>query len=271
MKFDMGRAWSEATTMLAANKELLAIIAGIFVFLPSLILGVVAPEIVTGPAEINPNDATAALREFYTTNGLWILLVSIINAVGSLALFALFTENRPTVAQAIMAGARALIPYLAAQILLVVGLAIVIGAPIGLAAAGGGVTAAVLVGLLGLVAFIYVMIKFSLLAPVMVIDGQLNPIKALLASWRATKGNSVRLLAFYVLLLVAVMVVAIIFSMVSGLLVAILGAGTAGLMLGGAINGLLGAIWAVLIVAVVSATYRQLVGPSAAAVSATFE
>lgn len=271
MKFDMGRAWSEATALIAANRELVAIIAGIFVFLPSLVLAVVAPEMITGPAEVHPNDPTAALTEFYTANGIWLLLLSIVNAVGSLALFALFAENRPTVGQAIGTGSRALLPYLGAQILLVIGLSVLIGIPVGLAVAAGGAAAGVLVGLIGLVGFVYLMVKFSMLAPAMVIDGILNPVKALRTSWHSTKGNSLRLFAFYLLLGVAVIVVAIIFGMVSGLFVALLGTGTAALMLGGAINGLLGAVWAVLIVAVLSATYRQLTGPSNGLVAETFE
>ncbi len=271
MKFDMGRAWNEATSMIAANRELVAIIAGIFVFLPSLVLAIVAPEMISGPTEVNPEDPLATMTAFYSENGLWIFLLAIVQAVGSLALFSLFTDGRPTVGDAIKTGAVTLVPYILAQILLVLVIAVVIGVPIGLAVAAGGPAAGALVGILGFVAFIYMMVKFSLLAPVMVIAGVLNPAKALKTSWDVTKGNSIRLLLFYVLLMLAVIVVAVVFGLVSGLLVAMLGTGAVSLMVAGAINGILGAVWAVLIVSVLSASYRQLAGPSATEVSETFE
>ena len=271
MKLDMGNAWSEATRMIAANRELVAIIAGIFVFLPAIVLAVIAPEMAAGPPEINPDDPMTAMTSYYSANGVWIFLLAIINAIGSLALFALFADSRPTVGEAMSTGIKSLLPYLVAQILLVLGLAIVLGLPVALAMAAGGPVAGVLVGILAAVAFIYIMIKFSLLAPAMVIDGFLNPVGALKQSWRATKGNSLRLLLFFFLLGLAVVVVAAVFGLVTGLFVAMLGTGSVAAMIGGALNGLISAIWTVVIVAVLSATYRQLTGPSAAAVSETFE
>lgn len=271
MKLDMGNAWNEATRMISANRELVAIIAGIFVFLPAIVLAVVAPGLAAGPANVNPEDPMGTMRGFYAENGVWFFLVGIINAIGSLSLFALFADNRPTVGDAITSGVKTLLPYLAAQILLVVALAIGLGVPVGLAAAAGGTPVAVVVGIIAAVALIYVMIKFSLLAPAMVIGGILNPVNALKASWNATKGNSLRLLLFYFLLGVAIIVVAAVFGLVTGLFVAMLGTGSVAAMIGGALNGLIGAVWAIVIVAVLSATYRQLTGPSAKSVSETFE
>lgn len=271
MKLDMGSAWNEATSRIAANRELVAIIAGIFVFLPAVVLAVIAPEVASGPTEVNPEDPTAALLEFYSANGIWLAVMAIINAVGSLALFALFADNRPTVGEAITTGGKSLLPYLLAQILVIIGLSIVLGIPVALAVAVGGTAGGVLVGIVAAVALIYVMIKLSLLAPAMVIDGIMNPVAALRASWAATKGNSLRLLLFYALLGIAVIVVALVFGLVTGLFVAMLGTGSAAALLGGVLNGLIGAVWAIVIVAVLSAAYRQLTGPSASSVSATFE
>jgi len=271
MKLDMGNAWSEATGMISANRELVAIIAGIFVFLPTIVLAVIAPEAATGPAEVNPDDPMAAMQAFYSQNGIWLLVIAIINAIGSLALFALFADDRPTVGDAITTGLKTLLPYLAAQILLILGLSIVLGVPVGLATAVGGSAVGVAVGLVAFVAFVYVMIKFSLLAPAMVIGHTLNPVRALRESWNVTKGNSLRLLLFYFLLGVAIVVVAMVFGLITGLFVAMLGTGSIAAMLGGALNGLVSAAWAIVIVAVLSATYRQLSGPSTQSVSETFE
>ncbi|WP_374408872.1 hypothetical protein [Pelagerythrobacter sp.] len=271
MKFDMGRAWNEATALISGNKELLAVIAGIFIFLPNLALALFVPEMMTGPAEVNPEDPTAAMQAFYSEYGVWFGLLTIVQSVGTLSLLALLHDRRPTVGEAMRTGLVTLLPYIAAQLILVVVLSIVLGVPIGLAVAAGGVTGGVLLGLLAFVVFVYVMVKVSLVSPEMVLGANLNPLTALRNSWRLTKGNSLRLFGFYLLLLIGVIVVGAVIGMISGLFVAMLGQNTAGLLVGGALNGLLGAIWSVLLVCVLASVYKQLAGPSAAAVSETFE
>ncbi|RXZ64157.1 hypothetical protein [Pelagerythrobacter rhizovicinus] len=271
MKFDMGRAWNETTAMIGANKELLAVIAGIFIFLPNLALALLVPEMMAGPAEVDPENPMAALQAFYAENGLWFFLLAIIQSVGTLSLLALLHDRRPTVGEAIKTGLVTLIPYIAAQIILVIGLSIVLGIPVGVAAGLGGPAAGVIVGLLAFVVLVYVMVKVSLVSPEMVIGANLNPITALRNSWRLTKGNSLRLFAFYLLLGIGVVVVAIVISMISGLFVAMLGQNTAGLLVGGALSGLIAAIWSVLIVGVLAAVYKQLAGPTPEAVGETFE
>ncbi|AKM06326.1 glycerophosphoryl diester phosphodiesterase membrane domain-containing protein [Pelagerythrobacter marensis] len=271
MKFDMGRAWSEATALLGANKELLAVIAGIFIFLPNLALAMLVPDMMQGPAEVDPENPMATMQAFYAENGIWFFLLAIVQAVGSLSLIAMLHDRRPTVGEAIRTGLVTLLPYLAAQLIVVLGLAIVLGVPVGLAAGVGGAALGVIVGLIAAIALIYIMVKVSLVSPEMVLGGTLNPIAALRNSWRLTKGNSLRLFAFYLLLGIGVAVVAMVIGMVSGLFVAMLGQNTAGLLIGGALNGVLAAIWSVLIVCVIAAVYKQLSGPSTEAVSETFE
>ncbi|WP_338446232.1 hypothetical protein V5F89_00055 [Pelagerythrobacter marensis] len=271
MKFDMGRAWSETTAMLGANKELLAVIAGIFIFLPNLALAMLVPEMMQGPAEVDPENPMATMQAFYAENGIWFFLLAIVQAIGTLSLLALLHDRRPTVGEAIRTGLVTLLPYIAAQLIIMLGVAIVLGVPVGIATGAGGAAAGVVVGLIAAIVLIYIMVKVSLVSPEMVLGGTLNPLTAIANSWRLTKGNSLRLFAFYLLLLIGVGVVAIVIAMISGLFVAMLGQNAAGLLVGGALNGVLAAIWSVLIVCVVAAVYRQLSGPSTEAVSETFE
>jgi hypothetical protein len=271
MKFDMGRAWNEATALVGANKELLAALAGIFVFLPNLALALLVPEMMTGPANVDPENPAAAMQAFYTENGVWFGLLAIVQWAGTLCMFALLNDRRPTVGEAMRAGLIALIPYLASQVIVMLALAIVLGLPVGLAFGAGSVAVGVLIALVAVVAFIYVMVKLSLVGPEMVIGGNLNPITALRNSWVLTKGNSLRLFAFYLLLGIGVAVVAMVIGLVSGLFVAMLGQNAAGLLVGGLLNGLLAAIWTVLMVCVLAAAYKQLAGPSTAAYESTFE
>ena len=72
--------------------------------------------------------------------------------------------------------------------------------PGGIAAgAAAGAAVAALLALVAVVAFVYVMVKFSLTAPVIVMEHQLNPVRALARSWHLTRGNSLRLFGFYLL------------------------------------------------------------------------
>src|SRR3546814_20607692 len=81
----------------------------------------------------------------------------------------------------------------------------------------------VLVIFLAIVAAFYCAVKISLVGPAIALDRLLNPVAILARSWRLTKGNSLRLAVFYVLLIIAIGVVAILVTLVSGLVFADLG------------------------------------------------
>lgn len=45
MEFDMGRAWNDATARFGANFSLLAILGGVFFFIPSLVMFIALPDV----------------------------------------------------------------------------------------------------------------------------------------------------------------------------------------------------------------------------------
>lgn len=276
MKFDMGRAWSEATRLLGVNRDVVLIVAGVFFFLPytalTMAMGdqVAAIEAGAQSGNADPQAAMSALLGFYGTIWWMLLLLMIVQYIGMLGLLALLTDRtRPTVGEALKIGVTCFPSYFAAAILSGLAMAAPFLAPT-IAAAAGSVTAAVLLGILALVAALYLFTKFSLSAPVIVVERVLNPLTALGRSWRLTKGNSVRLFLFYFLLMVAVLVIWIVVSIVIGLILALVGPDAA--LTGNAlVAGLLNAAWATLFLAALAAAHRQLAGPSAEAVGETFE
>ena len=136
--------------------------------------------------------------------------------------------------------------------------------------AGASIAAGVLVGALALVAFCYLFAKFVLTPAVIAIERQANPIAALSRSWRLTKGNSVRIFFFLVLLFFALGLVGAVVSGVVGLVLALGGAETA--LIGQAIvSSLVYAVFYVILLSLLAAIYRQLAGPSTEAVRETFE
>lgn len=270
MKFDMSEAWREAMAMITANREVLLIVAGIFFLLPSLALGLSIGELQKSMFA-DPQNAEAQLYELYA--GWWWLLLIVLLAeiVGYLALLALLRDSsRPTVGEALKTGIAGLLPAIGTYILLVLGLSLVLGLLVGGAMASGIGGVAFVAWIVAIVASVYICVKVSLAGPVIAIDKVFNPVTVLTRSWRLTKGNSVRLFLFYLLLVIVYIVVAAVLGAVIGAVTLAMGA-SAAQTANGIISGLLSAVFTVIFVAVFAAVHRQLSGPSAAAVSQTFE
>jgi hypothetical protein len=258
--------------MISANTQVLAIVAGVFFFLPSFAMALFAPM----PEPTTSLDETQALNmmsAYYSHAAPWLVTVGIAQAIGILALLALLTDRRrPTVGEALKAGSASLLPYIAAQLLLgvVIGLGFI--AIIAAAAAFGSVAVAAALIPFGFAGLVYVITKTSLAAPVIVIDGLRNPVRALARSWALTKGNSLRLFGFYFLVFLALIVIMIVISMIVGLLSMVaLGGGVVSQIANGILSGLAGSLAVVYFVAIIASAHRQLSGPSPEAISETFE
>ncbi len=271
MKFDSNLAWKQASSSIGANREVLLALAGVFFLLPSLVFALFlpAPEPVAGQSEAQ---MMAGMEAYYLSALPFLLPMALVQAAGTLALLTLFTDkSRPTVGQAIRQGFIGMPSYFAAQILLGVaigllgGTAIAVGTLTGVTALAGLLVAAVVLGAS------YAAIKTSLVAPIIAVEGRLNPVSALQRSWRLTKGNSVRIGLFYLLLLLALFVVMGVVMMLTGLVFAALGGAETARIGGAIVSSALGAVMALYFVAAIAAVHRQLAGPSPEAASAPFE
>jgi hypothetical protein len=270
MKFDMSAAWREAMAMVSANREVLLIVAGIFFFVPSLIVGLLIGDM-QQQMFADPEKVEEAVLALYAQWWWLFVLSSVAGMLGYLTLLALLRDtSRPTVAEALKIGLIGILPGIGAYIVLVLGLSLVGGLLVALASAVGNAAVGVLVVVILVVGLIYVLVKVSLSGPVIAIDKVFNPFKILARSWRLTKGNSVRLCLFYVLLFIAYLVIATVLAMVVGLVVLAAGPSSA-LMVNALLGGLINAVAYMVFVAILAAVHRQLSGPSATAVSETFE
>lgn len=270
MKFDMSQAWRDATAMMNGNREVLLIVAGIFFLLPSLALSLSIGDLQQA-IMADPENAQAMIADIYG-NWWWLIAIMLIaQFVGYLALLALLRDSgRPTVGEALKTGIAALLPAIGAYILLILALGVVVAVLMGIAVGTGSAALGFLLGMLAMVLTVYIFVKFSLMGPVIAIDKVFNPVTALTRSWQLTKGNSFRLFLFYVLLFIVYIVVSMVFAAVLGALLFAFGPDTA-LTVNSLVSGVLSAAVTVVFVAVVAAVHRQLSGPSAAAVSETFE
>ncbi len=278
-KLDMGKAWTHATGLIGSNRDTIGAIAGLFFFLPSLALALFAPDLVNppvaGPDGADPQVAFQAMinqmTQAYADNWPMFLAMTLAQFIGSMSLLALLTDRaRPTVREALTTGFASLFPYLAAQLLSALGVALLIGIPLGLVSAAGSPGATLLVGAVLVAVGFYVFVKFTLIAPVIAIDGIRNPIRALTRSWQLTKGNSFRIAAFLLLLFFTIGIISALVTGILGLVLSALGSDIAAIGLGvvnAAVNTGIGVIFLV----VIAAIHRQLAGHSPEGLAATFE
>lgn len=276
MKFDMGQAWNDAVALLRANQQVVLVVAGVFFFLPNLALLLLMPvpaaeaEARAASGNVDFGEVLAAAGQVYADYWWQLVLVSLLTAVGTLGLMALLTDrSRPTVGEALKTGVKCLLPYIGVQ--LVTGF--IVGGILLLIIVGGGAAglgAGLLLGLVGLVAMTYLLVKFSLTLPVIVIENVMNPIAAIGRSWTLTKGNSVRLFVFYLLLLLVFGVIAAVLGIV-GNVAGLVGGDEVALFVGALVNAAVNMIGLSAYLAVQVSAHRQLSGRSAPAVTDVFE
>ncbi len=261
MRFDSNRAWQEATALVSANRDVLWALAGVFLVLPSFAVGVLAPP-PQPPAGGDSDAMMAMLSAYYSSSWPWLLGMAVCQVIGTLAMLALYTDRtRPTVAEALKLAGRGALPVIAAQLL--AGMVFALGAmiPVTLAALTGSKGFATLVVAACLVAFVWVMVRISLVAPVVMVDGERNPVAALKRSWGLTQGNAGRLLLFYALLLIGFGIVILLVGGLADLLLRLALGMELGTALGTLVSAALQAVMAIFFMAVYAATHRQLARP----------
>jgi hypothetical protein len=270
-KFDMARAWDGAVGLIKRNSDVVLIVGGVFFFLPYLAMAMFVPEMMGGPevtaATETGEEAFQRMLQVFSEHAWLFLLVTVLQAVGVLGLLALLTdESRPTVGEALQTGAKSLLPYIGAQILQAFAMVAIFAVPVAL----GAVLPALglLLGLPAVAVILYIAIKFSLVAPVMVREKVLSPINALRRSWNLTKGNSFRLALFYILLIIALLVISGVLTLVFGAL-ALVG-GTAGTVITALLNALLNMATVIVSMSIIASVHRQLAGDTPDNISITF-
>jgi hypothetical protein len=270
MKFDSNAAWKEATAAVSANREVLLVLAGVFFMLPGLAFALFLPppEPVAG---MKPAQLMGMMQEYYLSALPYAIPMAVLQMAGSLAMLTLFTDRtRPTVGDAIRQGFVGVLPYIGAQLLLGLGIGLVGGLLIAIVAATGMPALLTLAIIILIAAIIYLAIRTVLVAPAIAVEGIGNPVAALKRSWALTSGNTVRIALFFLLLVVAFVVITIMVTSIVGVIFALL-LGSAAKTVVAIFSSALGAAFTLYAMATVASVHRQLAGPSGAAISRTFE
>lgn len=258
-KLDMGKAWVQATSLIGANRDLISVLAGIFLFIPFfvLLLALMNSNFDLGGAgsEPDPEKVTAQIVAVMADNW-WALLVGSIGQLcGGVAILTLLGDrSRPTVSEVLKRVPALILPMFGLQLLV----ALVTQGPSFLTELLPEMAAA-LAGIVVLPVTLYLTVKFSLANAVIVLERRLNPLTAMKESWRLTKGNSFRLFAFMFMLGLLAAVIGLIMTMIVGLVLAALG--DRGAMIGtAAFIAAVVAMFYTLFYAVTVSIYHQLAG-----------
>lgn len=225
MSFDYDRAWRDTTRLARENRPLLAGIAGIFFFVPYAALLLTLPLLAPMPPS-GADFATIAksMQAIYASAWWAFALVMICLVYGTLAMLALMKlRARPTVGEALRIGAAALPAYLLAVVIEMLGIELIVGTIAVIVATSGNSGLLVAGWIISFALQLYLVVRFAMTAPVMVLEGERNPVKALRRSWDMTQGRGWKISGFIVLLLIAFLVVTMLLSLVFGLLLALVG------------------------------------------------
>jgi len=260
-RLDLSRSWEGTVRMLTRNRQLVSALGGVFYFLP-LFAGALAwlgsgIELVPQGREPNPEAIELAINAFLLKYWWVLLLIGLSQLVGSIAILRVLADPaRPTVGDALRKTLSLLLPLAGAQLLSALAIEILPTLSTALLgnSAAGSFASLVIVPLV-----LFLAIRFSLVSPLVAIEEVRNPILAMQRSWQLTSGNSLRLLGYFALLILAGMLIFFVALMVVGLVLALLG--EQGEQIGGALFFALALTVAGLVnLGVIASVHRRLSG-----------
>lgn len=268
MKFDSNLAWKQATSLVAANRELVLALAGVFFFLPSfaLIMLIKQPEVKPGAT---PEQVAAMLEPFLGSIMPWVIIGSVVQALGQLSLLELFGRGgRSTVGEALRKGLGGLATYVAVQLLMAFLMSTILILVLGL----GSLISPVIGFALAIYCICMAYGRFLVAGPVIVTEHRLNPFTVLARAATLSRGNGWRIGNFLFLLLMAFLVGFMVLTIVVGMIAAVtIGQGRVAEIVAGFFSSAASAIAVAYFVAIVTAIYRQLIGASPQEVSLPFD
>lgn len=266
MKLSYDALWQDTAALMRAHLPLVIAIAGVFLFLPDLLLSHFFPQ----PERLGDADAMmAAMNAYVAASWPWHVVNLLINLVGTLAILVLVLDpGQPTVGAAIARGARLLPRYLLAYFLsgLIVTFAFLVLAVPALQFLSLRVFVLLLPALAAPAFYLYA--RFLPLPSILVVEDQRNPVRLIQRSLELTRSVGAALLGLFIILLVAFLVVMlVVVAVLSALLVLAFGAELGGFLLLIASTAVLTG-FSVILILLGAAVYRRLTGAAAEGVIA---
>ncbi|PHR21153.1 MAG: hypothetical protein COA41_02250 [Sphingopyxis sp.] len=250
MKLNYMQCWNGAMSLLRAHKEAILAIAGVFIFLPTLLFA----EFVIPPADNGDEDMNtlfAIYSTYFNENSLSIVASNIAISFGGLAIyFALAPSRNSTVAEDLTAALKAFLIYLLANFL------------------------SALISVPGFILFLlpglYIMCRFIVVPPMIADQGERNPVELLRKSWASTRDNGFAILFFILIIAVVGTITIGVLDAVTGVITGLATGGTGWPFIENLVAALTGTAFQLIITAVITSIYIELTG-TRADISQTFD
>lgn len=194
MNLSYSAIWDDVTALLRSNFSLVATVAGVFLFLPNLLIAYALPQ----PQARDFAEMLKLWSEYLNANWHWLLLGRLANMVGEIAILLLIFSRGISVGGAITAAAALLLSYFAASAL-------------GNFAVGLGIALLIVPGL-------YLLGRFGPLGSVLVAETHRNPLAAIRRCWALTAGHGWAILGLILIVAIAAAIVVGIVTTLLGIL-----------------------------------------------------
>jgi Membrane domain of glycerophosphoryl diester phosphodiesterase len=257
-ELSISKAWDDTRAVIARDARLLSAIALALFVLPGVVGEIATPE---APAGQLPEP------------GLWTILAAVailIALAGQLAVIRLAIGSRLTVGQAIAHGARRALPYIAATLIwtlpfMIVGVVLLGRVAIEPRAVSPGISFGLL---LVVCALLFFAIRMLMTSPVASAEPA-GPIAIIRRSWELTRGHGWKLLGFFLLFLIAVLVsltaVGTVAAIIARLILGGVGPMTVGGLFVALVTQIVSAAVSVVLMVMLARIYVQLSGATAEA------
>jgi len=240
MTFSYSAAWDDTVGMLRTHGSLIGAIAGVFLFLPAVLLAHFVP-----PPEDQSAQMIEQLTGYFTSNLHWFILSRLLGMLGAIAILTLLFERGQVTVGGAITGAVPLLPFYFLTSMLS-GIAI-----------GVGLFLLIVPGL-------YLIGRLAVAGIVVVAEGRRNPIDAIQRSVSLTKGNGWSILGLIIVVAIAGFVCVLAATSVVGILLLLLG--DIGKLLQSILSAALSSALNVVLLLLCTAVYRQLVGDRSAGI-----
>ncbi|MDZ7587924.1 MAG: glycerophosphoryl diester phosphodiesterase membrane domain-containing protein [Parasphingorhabdus sp.] len=238
-KLDYMEAWNDAVALARQHREAILAIAGVFLFLPSLLAAQFLPAVEL-PKDGDFAGVMAAYNAYFEANWPGILISNLLLTFGGFAIYVLVAQrSASTVGHILRITARWFGIFLLANIL--TGFATL-----------AGLLLFVLPGL-------YIAARLSPLPMVIAREGERSAATAVRRAWEVTKGNGLAVLAMLMIVLLTGGIVVSVIGLVVGIIVQLLTSGEGWPLIINLADALAGTAFSLILLLIVAAIYRQLV------------
>lgn len=237
MQFSYSAIWDQAARLLKGHASLLTAIAGVFLFLPEMLVAYLLPA----PEAKTWGEMVRLMTAYLEANWLALLLVQVVGAAGSIAmLLLLFDRAGISVGEALRRSLPLLAPYIVASFL------------------------SNLLILFGLFVFLipglYLAGRLATVAPLIVAEGVKNPIDAVRRGSAQTHGKGWAVFGLLLLILFAGSLVVFATSSVIGAILLLAAGQQVGGLLSLILDAALGAALTTVLLMVYASVYLHLAG-----------